>query len=121
MPIQSVQFSTVTCDSPGCDKTATFEVVPNMGVSNEVIEANPWLKTNLVVQLVDKRSFTMCSPACLVNAAAKGLFDPIEPKAITPVSGGGVAAIAAAAAAERRKQLADKNIREGHPVQVALT
>lgn len=117
--IQNTQFTTVTCDAE-CGKTATFEVIPNVGVANEVLEENPWLKTNIVVQLTDKRSFSLCSPACMVTAAAKGMFDPIEPKAIQPVTGG-TAAIAAAAAAERRKQLADKNIREGAPARVSLS
>lgn len=117
--IQNQQFTTVTCDAPDCGKAATFEVL-QQGVHNDVVEANPWLKTNLVVQTVDKKVFSLCSTLCLVKSAQAGLFDPVEPKQIQSVQGG-TAAIAAAAAEARRKQVADKNIRDGAPVQVALT
>jgi hypothetical protein len=116
--IQNTQFTTVTCDFPECGKTATFEVT-QAGIHNDIVEANPWLKTNLIIQTVDKRTFSLCSTLCLVKAAQTGIFDPVEVKTIETAPGG-IAAIAAAAAENRRKQLADKNIREGQPVQVAL-
>ena len=119
MPIQNTQYTTVTCDNPGCGKTATFEVTER-GISNEVMEANPWIKTNLIVQAADKRVFSVCSSVCLVNLASSGILDPIEPIRIAPVSGG-ASAIAAAAAASRRSQLATDAIKTGHPVTLATS
>ena len=117
--IQNTQFTTVTCDAPDCGKTATFEATPQ-GVTEELVEANPWLKTNIVLQTPDKRVFSICSTLCLVKSASAGLFDPVEPKTIQTAPGG-IAAIAAAAAEARRKQKADEDIRAGKPATVSLS
>ena len=117
--IQNTQFTTVTCDAPDCGKTATFEATPQ-GVTEELVEANPWLKTNIVLQTPDKRVFSICSTLCLVKSASAGLHNAIEPKTVQPAQGG-AAAIAMAAAEARRKQLADENIRAGKPATVSLS
>lgn len=111
-------FTTVSCDNAGCEKHVTFEA-KNEGLDPKVLEAEPWLKTNLVVRLTDNRTFSVCSTICLVEAAGKGLFDPIEPKQIAQATG--AAAIAQAAAEARRRQLADENMREGKPVTLATS
>lgn len=117
MPIINSNFRTVSCDS--CDKTVTFEA--SNGLPKEVMEANPWLKSNRAVQRADGLAvFSYCSDLCEVKGIESGNHNTPEPKTLAPVTGGS-AAIALAAAEARRKQLTDEKLREGAPVNVKLS
>jgi hypothetical protein len=119
MGVINQAFRTVTCDGPICENTVTFDATTN-GIPVEVMDANPWLKTNRVIQRADGKMFSYCSDTCEVNNVATGEHNSPEPQSVAPVSGG-AAAIAAAAAAARQRQQADKAIREGQPAKVHLS
>jgi hypothetical protein len=118
MPIINQSIRTVACDNPACDKTVIFDATN--GLDPKVLEANPWLRSNLAVQTADSRMFSVCSTLCLVEVAKLGKFDPIEPKQIQETTGG-TGAIALAAAEARRKQLANDALKKGEPVKLALS
>lgn len=118
MPITNTGFREVTCDAPGCDKSIIFD--STQGMQPEVLEANPWLKTNRAIQTSDNRVFSYCSDVCEVEGVKTGQHSAIEKKTVQTATGG-AAAIAMAAAEARRKQLTDEKIREGKPVQVSLS
>lgn len=118
MPVINTGFRTVTCDAPGCDKTATFEATN--GMPPEALEEFPWLRTNRVTQTADGRMFSTCSDVCMIKLAETGCYNSVEKQTVAPVTGG-TAAIAAAAAAARRRQIADDAIRAGKPASVQLS
>ena len=118
MGIINTAFRTVKCDGPECTKEVTFEA--SQGMPPEILETNPWLKTNRAIQTADNRLFSYCSDVCEIDGIKSGRHNAIEPKTVQPAQGG-AAAIAMAAAEARRKQLADENIRAGKPATVSLS
>ena len=125
MGIVDNQFRTVTCDQ--CGKTVTYEqlVDPRTGrqggISPQVMEENPWLKTNRIVLTADGRNFGYCSDLCEVAGLEKGQHNMPEPPKIEVPQGSAQAQIAAAAAAAKAREEATKNIKEGVPTKVHLS
>lgn len=116
MPIINLQYRTITCDK--CGKTITFEATN--GLLADVVEANPWLKTNRAVQTADSRVFSYCSDVCEIENVGTGIHNAPEPKQVQQPTGGATA-IAQAAAEARRRQLANDAIKNGEPIKVALS
>ena len=115
MTITNTAFRTVTCDT--CEKTVTFE--STNGLPPDVIEANPWLKTNRAIQRADGKVLSYCSDLCTVKAIEKGDLNSPEPQQVQQATGG-AGAIALAAAEARRRQLATQALKDGQPTKVSL-
>lgn len=118
MGIVDNQFRTVTCDA--CGKTVTYEQQQRGGIDPQILEANPWLKSNRVVLTADGRNFGYCSDLCTVTGLESGLFNMPEPKAVEIPTGSAQAQIQAAAAAARQREEATKAIKSGEGTKLHI-
>lgn len=104
-----ISFVTVSCDGPGCDKTATFPNTEQDG--KEAFQNNPWMHSIRTVQTVDGRKFVYCSDECIAKAVGTGILNKqtiVKPQAPNAVQ------LAAQAAA--RAQQATQALKSGGPV-----
>jgi len=116
MAVVDVSYRTITCD--GCGKTVTFQnPSPNM---NAILEENPWLKNNRLVQAAStgQSPFSYCSSLCEIKGLEAGSHDfKEEPKVAIP-QGSAQAQIAVAAAVAKAQEEANKAIKAGSPIQL---
>ena len=124
MGIIDSQFRSVTCDQ--CGKTVTYEqlVDPRTGraggISPQVMEENPWLKTNRIVLTADGHNFGYCSDICEIAGLETSRHNMPEPQKVEIPQGSASAQIAAAAAAAKAREDATKAIKDGQPTKVHL-
>ncbi len=100
---------TITCNGPACEKTATF----TQQTQQDVIDQNPWLKTDRHVATFDGRSLGYCSDVCEVEGVKSGVHAPPEKKVIQMPTGDAMAAIRAAAAQQAADIEGTKALKEG--------
>jgi hypothetical protein len=116
MAVLDIQYRTVTCNT--CGKTVTYEQ-DQRGVPQQVIDENPWLRSNRVV-LAAGKNFSYCSDLCEVAGIETGQHNIPEPPKVEIPQGSAQAQIAAAAAAAKAREDATKAIKEGSPAKVHL-
>jgi hypothetical protein len=114
--ILDAQYRTVTCDQ--CGQTVTFEQ-DQRGVPVDVINANPWLKTNRVV-LANGKNFSYCNDLCEVEGIKAGNHNPVEAPKVEVPTGSAKAQIQAAAAAAKEREDATKALKEGSSAKIQL-
>lgn len=110
MGIQNTQIKTVTCNGPGCERTATYDVREE----RQAIELpeNAWMKSLRIVQTFDQRGLLYCSDICEAQGVGTGQHNAPEPKKLID----GVATpaqIAQAAAAAKEAEAATKALKAG--------
>lgn len=98
MSIVIQSFVTVTCDTIGCNKAATFPQTPEG--EQEALQAIPWITTLRFVQTADQKKFVYCSDECEAKAAGLGLHN----KTVLVAAQGPNSIELAAQAAERAKK-----------------
>jgi hypothetical protein len=116
LSIVQTTFITITCDAPGCGKTATFEASETGDKAARV--ENPWLATHRAVATPDRRNLGYCSDECEAKGIASGLHNKLEQRIIADVNPSAVNMAARAAEAARKSTEA---IKAGQPTQVSLS
>jgi hypothetical protein len=115
LSVIDLTYRTITCD--GCQKTVTFQN-PNPDM-NAVLEANPWLKNNRMVQTAStQKMFSYCSSLCEIDGLKTGSHDFQEAPKVAIAQGSAQAQIAAAAAAAKAQEEASKALKAGGPIQL---
>lgn len=105
-------FVTLSCDNPGCGKTATFPQTQEGQV--EAFQANPWLNSLRTVQTMDDRKFVYCGDECNAKAVGSGVFNK---QVIVQATGPNAAQLAAEAAL--KAQQATAALKSGGPVTLS--
>jgi hypothetical protein len=106
------QFVTISCDTDGCGKTATFPAT-DQG-QNEALVDHPWLNSLRTVLMPDQRKLTYCSDECEAKGIAAGTHNKLEPKKI--ISAGNQAQVDLAARAAQQAADATAKLKQGQPV-----
>lgn len=121
MGIVDTNFRTVTCDA--CKKTVTYEQQQSNGrihIDPQVLESNPWLKSNRVVLTADGRNFGYCSDLCEVAGLESKRHNMPEAPQVEIPTGSAQAQILAAAAAAKQREDATKAIKSGEGTKLHI-
>jgi len=117
MSILDSTYRTVSCNGPGCDKTATFEQRQDNQGAVAATETHPWLKTVRIVS-ASGHNFVYCSDACELANVGLGAHNPEERKQIVVPQGANTIAHAAAAAKAAEEATVKLKSGEGGKIQV---
>jgi hypothetical protein len=109
-----VQYVTITCDSPECQNTVTFEG-GNEQAQKDAVQEHPWMNGLRFVNMPDNRKLGYCSDSCEIEGIKIGAHNVLEQKIQT----GNAANVALAAKASEAARLATQQIKQGGPVTLA--
>lgn len=117
MSLVDSNIRTSTCDT--CGITATFEVT-SAGVAKEVVDANPWLTTQRLVNTPFGKTFFYCSDKCELAGIGEAKHNPPVPSALVQGAPSQAAIQAALASAKAAKE-ANEAIKAGKPANIVVT
>lgn len=118
MPQMTSQFVTISCDGPGCNKTATFPATQQDRAAAGV--ENPWLdNARFIQQPTTGQVFAYCGDICEVNAVTEGKHNKPEEKKVIEINAGAAAlAMKHAKKIMEAKSQSDKALKEGSGITI---
>lgn len=114
MSQNQLTFITISCDAPGCEKTATFAATDQDVRQAEV--DHPWLTSIRNIGTVDKRQFTYCSDECEIKSVAAGAHNK---QTIVSATNQAQVDLAARAAAQARQATDALKTGRGGQIQIS--
>ena len=112
-----VQYVTLTCDSPECQNTVTFEQTEQ--AQKEAVNDNPWMNGLRFVNLPNGVKLGYCSDKCEAEGIKIGAHNVPVPTEQQKIQVGNAAQIALAAKAAEQARKATEAIKAGQKVQLS--